>query len=409
MNYEELINSGAVKTPTKRNLPIGLLTKQEKNGKLVNVIELRKDLVNDPMFKKAVDVETSTNAELKNAHQLHFVKDDADETLLNVEQGNYISMERLLSDTPASLASKKFIDDLFSGLLDIAEYLHSKGINHECFAPSSVFFRKGDSSPFVITHGSFYGQLVAKTSLYEGFENYVAPEILEGGTVDERCDIYSIGKFMETVFEMAAASYEYKKVVKKATSKMPEDRYSSIDEMRKALMANRHTVQSFKTAVAAVVIALLVVGGYFYFLPEANTVQFVKPAPKEAEPDLLDDGFDPETELGPIGDSIGNLTPEKLKKIEMYQAKSESIFRKRFAAKAEDILSKVYDKKNMSASEKQFLSGSSSMTEELGQAQVEIANQAGLDGTRSNAIASEIIEKIADQKKKELKRYGVQK
>lgn len=409
MNYEELISSGAVKSPTKRNLPIGLLTKGNRDGKLANLIELRKDLADDPMFKKAIDEECRINMELKNAHLLHFVKDEADDSVLNVEQGNFVSMERLLNDSPASLASKKFIDNVFLGLLDAAEYLHSQGINHEYFAPSSVFFRKGDSSPLLVTHGSIYGQLVTKQHLYEGFESYVAPEVMEGGTIDERCDIYSIGKFMETVFEMAAAPYEYKRVVKKATSQMPEDRYQSIAEMRKALAANRHTAQSFKMGVAAVVIALLCVGGYFYLLPEANTVQYVKPAPKEPDPDLLDDGFDPETELGPVSDSVANLTPEKLKKIEMYQAKSESIFRKRFTAEAENILSRVYSKQNMSASEKQFLAGSSSMTDELGKAQVEIANQAGLDGTRSNAIASEIIEKISEQKKKELKHYGVQK
>lgn len=409
MNYEELINSGAVKTPTKRNLPIGLLTKRDKDGKLTNVIELRKDLADDPMFKKGVDEECRVNVEIKGSHQLHFVMDDADANILNVEQGNYITLERLINESPSAFASKKFIDNIFLGLLDATEQLHSKGIHHECYAPSTIFIRKGDSSPFLVSHGSLYGQMVAKQKLYEGFEEFVAPEVLEGGTVDDRCDIYSIGKFMEVVFQMAAAPYEYKRMIKKATSQVPEDRYASVEEMRKALMANRHTAQSAKMGIAAVVIALICVGTYFCLLPEANTVQYVKPAPKEQDPDLLDDGFDPETELGPISDSVANLTPEKLKQIEMYQAKSESIFRKRFTVKAEAILSKVYDQKNMSASEKQFLAGSSSLTEELGQAQIDIANQAGLDGTRSNAIASEIIEKISNQKKSELKRYGVQK
>lgn len=409
MNYEELINSGAVKSPTKRNLPIGLLTKRERDGKLVNVIELRKDLADDPMFKKAVEADCQQSSAMQNPHLLHFVKNEHDASVLDVEQGGFMTIGQVLDESPSFLASKKFIDNLFTGLLDVTEYLHSKGIYHECYAPSSVLVRKGDSSPLLVTHGSVYGSLVASEKLFDGFDEYVAPEVMEGGTIDERCDIYSIGKLMETVFEMAAAPYEYKRVMRKATSKMPEDRYQSIEEMRKALSANRHTAQSAKMAVAAVVIALLVVGGYFYFLPEANTVQFVNPAPKEADPDLLDDGFDAETELGPIGDSVAALTPEKLKKIEEYQAKSESIFRKRFTLEAERILSKVYDKSNMSASEKQFIAGSSSMTEELGKAQIEIANMAGLDGTRSNAIASEIIEKISDQKKKEQKRYGVQK
>lgn len=409
MNYEELINNGVVKSPTKNNLPIGILSKQEMDGKYVNTITLRADLANDPMFAKAVEKECNVGMNLQNPHLLHFKLRSGEARVLDVEQGSFTTIERLVSESPATLASSKFVDNFILGLLDAAEFLHSKGIYHECFAPSATLVRRGDSSPILVTHGSNYSQLVDKRKLYDGFETFVAPEVLEGGTVDERCDVYSIGKLMESLFELASPSYEYRMVMKKATSKLPEDRFASVAEMRNSLKSKRQTMRSLKVGVAAVVIALLCVGTYFYVMPDANTVEFVKPAPKEADPDLLDDGFDPETELGPIGDSIGNLTPERLKQIEMYQAKSESIFRKRFSAEAEKILSKVYDRANMNASEKQFLAGSSSMTEELGKAQVEIANQAGLDGTRSNAIASEIIEKISDQKKKELRHYGVQK
>lgn len=409
MNYEELISKGIVKAPTKNNLPIGMLTKREVDGKYVNAIRLRADLAEDPMFRKAVDSECKANSEFNSPHILHFTHDDSDDNWLDVEQGSYVTIDKQINDAPAILASRKFIDNLFEGLLDITEMLHTKGIFHECYAPSTVVIRKGDSSPLLLTNGSYYTQLVSPAKLYEGFENYIAPEILDGGTVDERCDIYSIGKFMESIFDMVAAPVEYKQLIKKATSKMPEDRYQSIGEMRKALNSKKKTMQSVKTGIVAVAIALLCVGAYFYVMPEANTTEFVKPAPKEPDPNLLDDGFNPETELGPIGDSIADLTPERVKQIEMYQAKSESIFRKRFTVEAERILSKVYDKSYMNTSEKQFLAGSSSMTEELGKVQIEIANAAGLDGTRSNAIATEIVEKISNQKKNELKRHGVQK
>jgi len=138
------------------------------------------------------------------------------------------------------------------------------------------------------------------------------------------------------------------------------------------------------------------VGIYFDMVPDTNPVEFVKPAPRQATDDLLDDGFSPE-ELGVVSyDSLGD--DEKQLQRE-YEAKAEEIFRKKYAEEADRILSKIYDKEHMNNSEKKFAAESQSTIEELMKAQSEIASEAGLNPTRSQLIATEIIDKITEEKK----------
>ena len=66
------------------------------------------------------------------------------------------------------------------------------------------------------------------------------------------------------------------------------------------------------------------------------------------------------------------------------------------------ILSKVYNSSNMGVGvgETKFMTASQKAIEELAKVQEEIASQTAISGTKSQRIASEIIEKVANAKKK---------
>ena len=69
---------------------------------------------------------------------------------------------------------------------------------------------------------------------------------------------------------------------------------------------------------------------------------------------------------------------------------------------ADRILSKIYNKEYMSNSEKKFMAESESTIDELMKTQSEIGADAGLTPERSQLIATEIIERITNQKKQQL-------
>jgi len=412
MNYEELVSINENVQHRLVKLPIGFFRRKAVDGKYVNKVDLRKELTDNILFCECLKKECDENVRLKDKRQLHFVVSAESEMLssLEVEQGNLISFEQLLIDNPAVVARQGFIDETISGLVEITSFLNSQKIYHVCFSPSNVFVRKADNGIMLLSHGSFYLNHVSPGVLYEGMENYIAPEVMSGGTVDERCDVYSLGKFLENLFSVAEMPYGYKKVIDKAVSEMAEDRYDSVDEMKKALIIRTNTWKSIKMFLIALAISLIFVGFFFGLMPETTNVEYVKPVPKDPEEAVLDTGFDPKTELGVVmPDTSGVLTPEQIEEMKQYEAKSEEIFRKMYAKEAERILSKIYNNKYMGANEKSFIAGSRSTTDELLKAQTEIAARAGLSDDKSQKIAYQIIETITEDKKKGLTKYGVQK
>lgn len=403
MNFEEMLAAKNEGKLNKTSLPIGEYYRAQIDGKFRSVINIRPDLDSSIAFSGALKTECERNKTLANKHQLHYtpvVNEKGEIEQLEVEQGVFLSMEQLLNENPAVVAEKGFIDNTLQALVDITTYLHGQGIQHVCYSPKTVMVRKGDRAIMLATHGSFYLSMNDQRGFYGDDAVFVAPEVLEHGSVDERCDVYSIGKFMEAIFEHAGMSVEYRKALKKATSEKPEDRYASPQALLKAVQARRQFMRSALMFLAAVIAALVILEIYLELVPEPTQVEFVKPAPRQATDDLLDDGFQPE-DLGVV--SADSLTEEDEEAHRVYQAKAEEIFRKNYEKEADRILSKIYNKDYMNSTEKAFAAESQSTIEELMKVQQKMGQEASLTPERAQLIASEIIDRVTNQKKKQLK------
>lgn len=410
MNYEELLAARHEGKKHPVHQPIGGYYREQVDGKWRGIVDVPSELNQNIAFSKAIKEECEKNKTLANNHQIHFtpVEKGGEITQLQLELGNYQTFEQLLIDNPAIVAEKGFIDNVLTSLVEITEYLHKQGIKHVCYSPKTVFARKGDNSALLLSHGSFYLGINDQEAFYGDDVQYVAPEVLEHGTIDERCDVYGIGRFLQALYSQADLPMEYRRAIKKAVSEAPEDRYSTPSDMLSAVMKRRSSIRSVITLVVALVVALLCVGIYFDMFPESSPVEFVKPAPRTPTDDLLDDGFDP-SELGVTNDGDSLVVDEATQRD--FEAKAEEIFRKKYEKEADRILSKIYNKQYMNSSEKKFLAESETTINELMKVQSDLGSDAGLSPERSQLIATEIIERITNQKKKELgldKHLGVQ-
>ena len=402
MNYEEMLASKNDGKLNRSRLPLGEYYRIQQDGKYIGLVTIRPELHESIVFSEALKAECERNKTLVNRYQLHFtpIMEQNEVRQLELEPGVFMSMEQLLIDNPAVVAEKGFVENVLAALAEVTTYLHSQGIKHVCYSPKSVLVRKGDHAVMLLSHGSFYFAMENQRLFYGDDAYYVAPEVLEHGTIDERCDVYSIGKFMEAIFAHADMTLEYKQALKRATSEKPEDRYETPQAMLKAVNARRSMMHSAKMMLAALVVALIGVGIYMEIVPEPVHVEYVKPAPRQATDDLLDDGYKPE-DLGVVsGDS---LSEEEMEAQRVYQAKAEEIFRKNYEKEADRILSKIYSKDDMNSTEKRFAAESESTIQELMVAQQKMGQEANLTPERAQLIASQIIERITNEKKKQLK------
>ncbi|MBR1411297.1 MAG: hypothetical protein IJ580_09385 [Prevotella sp.] len=410
MNFEELLETRDVRKTTKVRLPYGNFYKRLIEGKYSNFVEFHDEVADHVAFSNCVRTEVADMEKVANKHQLHFVPNEGDGGVyaIAVEVGNFVTFEQLLNENPAVVAREDFAAETLRDLVELTEQLNDMGVYHVCFAPCNVLARKNDATVRLLCHGSFYAKLDQET-LYDGVEDYVAPEVLSGGEITARADVYSLAKFVNWLYQSAGLPFEWRGVIARATSEDPDRRYQTVRDFYGALIGRKNMRRTGIAAIAALAIALAVVGGYFYMLPQPEAVEYVK-AVEEPIPDEMLDEDNLLYGLGADADSatIANIVAKQArmkdslsideKEMKEYQAKAEQIFRKQFTKEADRILSKVYNNEKMNLSEKDFMARSRAMTEELAKAEEELAKQANLGNERSQRIASEIIDQLTTKK-----------
>ena len=424
MNFEELIETRDARKTTKVRLPYGFFYKRLIEGKYSNFVEFHDEVADNIFFQSCVKDEYHALSEIDQKAQLHFAPNEGDDGIyaIAVEVGNYITVEQLLNDEPAIVTKGQFLKATLNELMAFTSYLNEHNIYHMCFAPSNILLRKNDQAVRLLCHGSFY-QKLDQDVLYDGVEEYVAPEVFNGGTIDSRTDVYSLGKFIAYLYESSGLPIELKKVVEKATSPDPDKRFESVEVMSKTIEKLSYVRRTGLMAITALAIAAAVVGLFFYLLPSPEVVEYVKPVDEPIPDEMVEE--DPDMLLG-IGadadsatiahivelqkqrkDSLG-MSPGKMRE---YNAKAEAIFRKQFTKAADAIIADVYNNDQMNGSEQNFNAKSKIMTERLAKLQDELCKSTTISRDRASGIASQIIEQLTEKKKASMEKdyYGVKK
>ena len=191
MNYEEMLASKNDGKLNRSRLPLGEYYRIQQDGKYIGLVTIRPELHESIVFSEALKAECERNKTLVNRYQLHFtpIMEQNEVRQLELEPGVFMSMEQLLIDNPAVVAEKGFVENVLAALVEVTTYLHSQGIKHVCYSPKSVLVRKGDHAVMLLSHGSFYFAMENQRLFYGDDAYYVAPEVLEHGTIDERCDV----------------------------------------------------------------------------------------------------------------------------------------------------------------------------------------------------------------------------
>ena len=414
MNFEEMLEQRDIKKTSKIRMPYGYFYKRLIAGKYSNFVEFLDELTEDIFFGHCVKKECEVIGSINHKNQLHFSTNDDDGVFaIAVEVGNYQTLEQLLNENPAIVARDEFLSSTLKSLFDITSTLNSKDIYHVCFAPSNILMRKNDNSVRLLCHGSFYKKVDADL-LYEGVEDYVAPEVFNKGVIDSRTDVYSLGKLISHLYHSSDMPFELRPVVAKATNADPNKRYAFVEDFEAAINKAHTLKRTGLLGVAALTIALIIVGLFFYMLPSPDVVEYVKPVEEPVPDEMVEEDMDALLGIGAETDSatIAQIVSQQKHvkdslgmsegKMREYNAKAEEIFRKQFTKAAEGIISKVYNNDQMNGSEKDFTVNAQKMTNELISKKDELMKSTAISADRAGAIADKIIEQLTEKKKAEM-------
>ncbi|MFC1600733.1 molecular chaperone DnaK [Candidatus Sumerlaeota bacterium] len=180
----------------------------------------------------------------------------------------FISMEFIEGeDLKQLLAEKKRLDwsamrKLVYQICDALKYAHKINIIHRDIKPANIMITSDDEvriTDFGIAKLLHAEDMTKPSNMVMGTPLYMAPEQIEGGEIDARTDIYTLGAMLFELFSgrppYCEGNIEYQhvnaeipslsedvpsllaEVVYKCMAKKPDDRYQSVAEIEKALQA----------------------------------------------------------------------------------------------------------------------------------------------------------------------------
>ncbi|SFH83190.1 Protein kinase domain-containing protein [Pseudobutyrivibrio sp. OR37] len=184
---------------------------------------------------------------LSEAHLLQGIKSSQVPTIFSVEDTNemnylveeYVEGQSLREYLLDTIISKEKLIKIAISLCDVIEALHNADggpILYRDMKPEHVILQ--ENTVRLIDFGISVRKSEAAKARPLGTINWAAPEQLKAGFLDERCDVYGVGKIIEFMQKNSNArdDFRIKKLVSQATEENIENRIKSISELKQGLL-----------------------------------------------------------------------------------------------------------------------------------------------------------------------------
>ncbi len=196
-------------------------------GKLHFLKRLKPHFAGDIRYQEAFRKEFETGYRLEHPHIVRYISLSDDGILMEYVDGETLSQR--IARCPDYFESKENVRKFLRQLTDAVGYLHAHQTLHLDLKPDNILLTRINGDVKLTDLGFCYTDTFADTQGHT--TSFAAPEQHSGGKVDERTDIYAIGKILEQL----PNSPKYNKVSARCTASLPEERYQSVRELQDAL------------------------------------------------------------------------------------------------------------------------------------------------------------------------------
>lgn len=173
---------------------------------------------------------------------------------IRMEYIDGITLNQFLETRPSATIRRRILEQL----LDALAFLHERQIIHRDIKPANILITRNGSTVKLIDFG------VSDTDDYVTFKQpagsmtFIAPEQLAGQPIDNRADIYAVGKIISLLFP-----HRYRYIARKCTRVNPADRYSSCAQVARVMrIADRLCLW---LPVSLLLLVILCLAGWFIY------------------------------------------------------------------------------------------------------------------------------------------------
>ena len=278
MDSESSFSHSNAEFPDAKLLPVEggtcLCYRVKQHGRLLFLKRLKPELIADPRHRLALQKEFETGFALDHPNLVRFFSYGDDYILMDYVDG--ITLSQFINENPDYFNNHKNIDRFLSQLLDVVEYLHKRQIVHLDLKPRNILITRIDHDVKLIDLGYCYTDSYADTTGHT--DSFAAPEQLaDDATVDDRTDIYAIGKIIKW---LNFGNY-YNNIAEKCTEHLPDERYQDIEQLRAALFKNKRSLWQWIVPVISIIAIAI------YLLMPRNSVNDVNGVPTDIVTDSV--------------------------------------------------------------------------------------------------------------------------
>ncbi|MBR3526816.1 MAG: protein kinase [Bacteroidales bacterium] len=212
---------------------------------------LKKEYRGNPLYERLLlkEFEIGYSLNHRNICEYYSFLNDA-------ELGNCIEMEWVDScDLEAFLSDGKrdnaVCDKIVGELCSALQYMHAKQVLHRDLKPSNILITYSGHNVKLIDFGLSDTDSSTILKNPAGTAVYAAPEVRAGGKASIASDLYSLGMVLSLF-----PGRKYSKVAAKLCSAKPEDRYTSVAEIEKALDGGSHPLLWALLLLIAAIVAI---------------------------------------------------------------------------------------------------------------------------------------------------------
>ena len=244
-----------------------------RHGKWHFVKRLRPELAGDPRYVEAMRKEFETGYGLDHPALARYVELGDDYIMMEYVDGT--PLDEFAAHRPDVFANAATAWRLVSQLLEAVRYLHHHQVLHLDLKPANILVTRIGHDVRLIDFGFCYTDTWRDTTGLTAA--WAAPEQLCGGVVDERTDIYALGRILESL----PLPRRYRRAAQRCLESDPARRYQNIDQLLTALAPRRRWPIAAAVAVVALAITGWLVRDHPVSQPQPATDDTVHPPPAD--------------------------------------------------------------------------------------------------------------------------------